>query len=130
MLLKANTSYTYSTFGFTLQYDYRLKRDFVNTIKTKYPDSKIFPNPRYTYNKLRGVLVTSIHSTRVFTSDDTLKHLCVLHDQGVLEFSLTFAREINYHSKRLANQPTCMAYSTLILDGTRTLIWPKSDPLQ
>ena len=93
MLLKCTASSPDPTFGFTLQDDYLLKRYFVKTIKPKYLASKIISNPRSTKNNLIGVFVTSIHGACVFTSDDDLKQLCLLHKQGVFEFSPTFSPE-------------------------------------
>ena len=84
MLLNSTLSSPDPYFGFTLQ-DYGiLKRAFVKTIRPKYPYSKIFSNPGTTNNNMRGDFSTSIHGTRVFTSSDYLKHLCLLHKQGVL----------------------------------------------
>ena len=93
MILKPSPSSTDNSFGFNLQdYDI-LKRAFVNTIKPKYPSSNISPNPRYTNNNLRDDFVTSIHGNRVFTYADSWKQIRLLHKQGVLELSLTFATE-------------------------------------
>ena len=83
VLLKSNTYSPNATFGFTYQYNYILKRSFVNTLKSKYLYSKIFSNPRSTNNNLRGGFVTSIHVTCVFTSTDALKQILLLHYQGV-----------------------------------------------
>ena len=82
VILKATPSYPYPTFGFNLQDDYLLKRDFIKSIKTKSPGSEIFSNPRYTNKKMRGDFVNSIHGTHVFTSDDPPKQLRLLHDQA------------------------------------------------
>ena len=46
-----------------------------DTIKPKSTASKIFSNPRYTNNNLRGTFVTSIDGTHVLTSADSLKQL-------------------------------------------------------
>ena len=93
VILKFTPHYTYPTFCFTLQYEDLLKRASVKAIQPKSPSSKIFSNPRSTNNKQRGVFVTSIHGTRVFTSDDALKQISLLHMQGVLKLLLTFALE-------------------------------------
>ena len=93
VLLKCTPYSTDTTFGFTFQDDDLLKISFIKTIKPKYPASKIFSNPRSTNNKQRGAFVTSIHGTSVFTSDDALKQLSLLHMQGVLKSPLTFALE-------------------------------------
>ena len=58
VLLKSTSYYKDPAFGFNFQYDDILKIYFVNTIKPKYPDSKISYKPLSTNNKLRGSLVT------------------------------------------------------------------------
>ena len=93
VILKSTPSSPDPTFGFTFQYDDLLKKAFVNTIKHKYPASKIFSNPRSTNNKPRGSFVTSINSTCAFTSADNLKQIRLLYEKGVLEFPLTFGPE-------------------------------------
>ena len=93
MLLKSTPSYTDPTFGFTFQDDDILKGAFVQTIQPQYQYSNIFYNPRSTNKKLRGTFVNSIHGTCDLTSYDTLKQICLLHKQWVLEFALTFALE-------------------------------------
>ena len=101
VFLKFTPSSPNPTFGFTFQYYRLLKRAFVNTIKPKYPASKIFSNPRSTNNKLRGDFVTSIHGNPVFTSADYLQQLCLLHKQGVLELSLAFTPGVKLSLKEV-----------------------------
>ena len=124
MLLKSTPHYPDITFGLTLQYDYILKIAFVNTVQSKSPASKIFSNPRYTNNKLRGAFMTLIHGTHVCTSTDPLKYIPLLHDKGVLNSCSHLCRKRNYHSKRLSKQPISMAYSNLTLDGTKMQFFP------
>ena len=91
MILKSTTSYPDPTFGFTFKDYDLLKRAFVKTIRPKSSTSKIFYNPESTNNNMRGPFVNSIHGTHVFTSADSLEHIHLLHEQGVLELSLNFA---------------------------------------
>ena len=81
---KSTSSSPCLTFGFTFQYYDLLKRSFVKTIQPKYPDFKIFFNPRATNKNLRGSFLTSIRGIHVFTSDDALKQLHILNKQGGL----------------------------------------------
>ena len=84
VLLKSNPSSSDLNFGFTFKDADLLKRAFVNTIKPKYTDSKIFSNPISTKNKPRGAFVDSINDTYAFTSSDVLKRICILNDQEML----------------------------------------------
>ena len=93
MILKPTPYYPDTTFVFTLHFCDLLKRAFVKTIKPKSLSSKIFYNHRSTNNNLIYAFVTLINGIRVLTSADSLKQLNLLHEKGVLEFSLTFAPE-------------------------------------
>ena len=130
VLLEYTPSYPYPNFWFPFQYYYLLKISFSNTIKPIHPASKIFSNPRSTNNNLRGAILNSIHLPVPSPLMMPWKTLAYYTSRGCCNSHSPLHRKINYRSKRLGKQPMSMTSSPLILDGIKTLIWTKLDPLQ
>jgi hypothetical protein len=89
------------TFGFELAEDELHDRVYVKEIAAKSCASTIFNNLKASRKKLSGVFITHLNGNPVFSQADALLQLKSLQDQGVLEFSITFAPEKKLLGKEL-----------------------------
>jgi hypothetical protein len=89
------------TFGFQLGTDEIYYRVYVKEIAAKSCASNIFNNLKAFRKRLRGVFITHLNGNPVFSEADAILQLQSLQDQGVKEFSITFAPEMKISGKKL-----------------------------
>jgi hypothetical protein len=89
------------TFGFQLGTDELYHRVYVKEIAAKSCASNIFNNLKASRKRLRGVFITHLNGSPVFSEADVILQLQSIQDQGVKEFSITFALEKKISGKKL-----------------------------
>ena len=89
------------TFGFEFKTDELYKRVYVSDVANKSCAASIYKSKKGFRNNLKGAFLTHVNNTPVFSKVDAIKQLKILQDQGVLEFSITFAPERPISGKKL-----------------------------